>query len=96
MYKVALVAVKLSTMAHARLEDLTREDIIRVSKKIAPKRIQKWSVVIGNKEFPVKQILMEAANGVNSPAPRVTPADFITHYAVSRLRRLGFNVRYAE
>jgi hypothetical protein len=83
-------------MPHARLEALTREDVIRASKKIAPKPIQKWSVVIGNKEFPVKQLLMEAANGVNSSAPRVTPADFIAHYAVSRLRKLGFDVRYAE
>jgi hypothetical protein len=83
-------------MPHVRLEALTRDDVIRVSKRIAPKQIQKWSVVIGNKEFPVKQILMEAANSINSAAPRVTPADFIAHYAVSRLRKLGFDVRYAE
>jgi len=63
---------------------------------VSPKRIQKWSVIVGDKEFPVKQILMEAANGVSSGAPRVTPADFTAHFAVSRLRRLGLAVRYAE
>lgn len=83
-------------MPNSRLKAVTREDVIRVSKRLEPKTIQKWSVVIGSKEFPVKQILMEAANSISSPAPRVTPADFIAHYAVSRLRKLGLEVRYAE
>jgi len=83
-------------MPHARLDALTRDDIIRVSKRITPKRIQKWSVIVGGKEFPVKQILMEAANSLSSSESRVTPADFIAHFAVSRLKKLGFTVRYAE
>jgi hypothetical protein len=83
-------------MPHPRLEAVTREDVISASKRITPKRIQKWSVIVGKTEFPVKQLLMEAANGVSSRSPRVTPADFIAHSAVSRLRRLGFVVRYAE
>lgn len=83
-------------MPHPRLEVVTPEDVIRVSKRIAPKRIQKWSVLVGGKEFPVKQILMEAANSINSNEPRVTPADFIAHFAVSRLKKLGFTVHYAE
>jgi hypothetical protein len=83
-------------MAHARLEKVTREDVLRAGRYLTPKRIQKWSVIVGKKEFPVKQILMEAANNLPSPAPRVTPADFIAHYAVSRLRRLDFTVRYSE
>lgn len=83
-------------MLNARLKAVTREDVIRVSKRIEPKTIQKWSVVVGGKEFPIKQILMEAANSIASTAPRVTPADFITHSAVSRLKTLGFTVRYTE
>ncbi len=83
-------------MAHSRIEAVTREDVIRASKKTVPKRIQKWSVLVGDKEFPVKQILMAAANSIASTAPRVTPADFIAHFAVSRLKKLGFTVRYAE
>jgi len=83
-------------MPHARLDAVTRDDVIRASKRIAPKRIQKWSVVVGGKEFPVKQLLTEAANSLNSSESRVTPADFITHFAVSRLKKLGFTVRYAE
>ena len=83
-------------MRNTRLKAVTKEDIVRVSKRLEPKTIQKWSVVVGHKEFPIKQILMEAANSINSTAPRVTPADFITHSAVSQLKALGFSVRYAE
>lgn len=83
-------------MAHARLEAVTRNDVVRASKHTTPKRIQKWSVVVEGKEVPVKQILMAAANAIQSSAPRVTPADFTAHYAVSRLKRLGFTVRYSE
>jgi hypothetical protein len=83
-------------MPNPRLEAVTKEDVIRVAKHLNAKRIQKWSVVVGSKEFPVKQILMEAANSIRSSAPRVTPADFIAHYAVSKLRRLEFEVRYSE
>jgi hypothetical protein len=83
-------------MANQRLEAVTKEDVVRVAKSINPKRIQKWSVVVGGKEFPVKQLLMEAANGARSSAPRVTPADFTAHYAVNRLRKMAFDVRYSE
>ena len=83
-------------MPHPRLEAVTREDVIRAAKSIEPRAIQKWSVVVNGKEFPVTQALMEAANSMKSSAPRVTPADFITHDAVRRLKRLGFTVNYAE
>ena len=42
-------------------------------------------------EFPVKQIIREAANSLEMNAPEVTPADFIAHDAVRILRRLGFD-----
>lgn len=83
-------------MAHPRLEAVTKEHVVRVSKRVEPKGIQKWSVLVSSKEFPVKQILMEAANSIHSSDPRVTPADFIAHYAVRKLKKLGFTVRYAE
>jgi hypothetical protein len=37
-----------------------------------------------------------AANLIDSSAPRVTPADFIAHYAVRKLKKLGFTVKYYE
>lgn len=82
-------------MANPRLLAVTKQDVIRVARHVQPKTIQKWSVVVGGKEFPVKQLLMEAANTVKSDAPRVTPADFIAHYAVRRLKDLGFQVEYS-
>lgn len=83
-------------MTHVRLEATTKEDVVRAAQRIEPKTIQKWSVVVSGKEYPVKQVLMEAANLVNSPAPRVTPADFIAHFAVRKLKKLGFTVNYYE
>jgi hypothetical protein len=74
---------------------VTKKDVIRAAKRIQPKTIQKWSVAVAGKEFPVKQLLMEAANALKSDAPRVTPADFIAHYAVRRLKDLGFDVEYS-
>lgn len=83
-------------MANPRLEALTPDDVIRAARKIEPKEIQKWSVIVEKREYPVKQLLMEAANLVISRAPRVTPADFIAHYAVRKFRKPGFTVRYYE
>jgi hypothetical protein len=83
-------------MAHPRLETVTRDDVARTAKSINPKGIQKWSVLVEGREFPVKQLLMEAANSIKSSAPRVTPADFIAHYAVRKLKQLGFIVNYRE
>lgn len=83
-------------MPNPRFEALTKDDVIRAARKIQPKEIQKWSVVIGGAEYPVKQLLMEAANMIDSLAPRVTPADFIAHYAVRKLKKLGFPVNYYE
>ena len=82
-------------MAHPRIEAVTSQAIVRVSRKLTPKRIQKWRVVVSGREFPVKQLLMEAANSLDVSAPRVTPADFVAHDAVRRLRNLGFLVKYS-
>ena len=75
---------------------MTREHIIRASETLKPKNIHRWSVIVEGREFPVKQVMMAAANLVESNSPRVTPADLIPHTAVRKLRRLGFEVRYEE
>jgi hypothetical protein len=82
-------------MPHPRLEAVTKDNVLRVAKEIQPRSIQKWSVIVGDREFPVKQILMETANSLHSSEGRVTPADFIAHYAVRKLKMLGFAVRYS-
>jgi len=83
-------------MPNPRFEALTKQDVIRAARKINPKGIQKWSALVEGGEFPVKQLLMEAANLIESSGPRVTPADFIAHYAVRKLKKLGFTVKYYE
>lgn len=86
-------------MKNPRLNCLTPEAIKRAAKRLRPETIRKWSVVIGGVEFPIKQIVREAANLMEvANAPQVTPADFIAHDAVRILRRLGFEkeLRYQE
>ena len=85
-------------MPHPRFESMTRAHVIEAARTFTPKRIQRWSCVEPvdgtDREFPVKQLFMAAANQVSSQDPPVTPADFIPHFAVARLRKLGFVVRY--
>lgn len=84
-------------MKNPRLKALTETEVKKAAKVIKePGVIQRWSVVIGGVEYPVKEIVREAANLVATDAPRVTPADFIAHEGVRILRRLGFDVRYYE
>ena len=85
-------------MAHPRLEALTHDAIIRAAKNLAPGDIRKWSVVVGGREFPVKQLVREAANQLHGKDSPVTPADLTAHDAVRYLKRHGFAdaVRYQE
>ncbi len=83
-------------MPNPRFNALTPHHIKTTAHRIQPGPIQKWAVAIDGVEYPVKQLVMEAANAITLPAPPVTPADFISHSAVRKLRRLGFEVRYYE
>lgn len=85
-------------MAHPRLEALTHDAILRASRDLSPGDIRKWSVVVGGTEFPVKQLVRQAANQLTSEHPAVTPADLTAHDAVRFLKRHGFGdaVRYQE
>lgn len=83
-------------MRNPRLNSLAAKHIKEAAKKVAPGTIQKWSVIIDGVEFPIKQIVREAANIVPIKSAHVTPADFIAHDAVRILRRLGFEVKYYE
>jgi hypothetical protein len=101
--RIKIIIISTSTesrgaqrMANPRFEAVSREHIIRAARKIDPKGIQKWSVLVERTEYPVKQLLMEACNLIESSAPRVTPADFIAHSAVRKLKKLGFTVKYYE
>jgi hypothetical protein len=72
--------------------------VFAAAKSLKPKPIQKWACVVPvngePQEYPVKQLFLEAANRVVSASPKVTPADFISHSAVARLKRLRFEVNY--
>jgi hypothetical protein len=85
-------------LAHPRLEALTHDAIVRAATNLSPGEIRKWSVVVEGREFPVKQLIREAANRLQGSDPQVTPADLTAHDAVRYLKRHGFAdaVRYQE
>ena len=83
-------------MRNPRLDVLDEKAIKNAAKDLRPGTIQKWSVVVDGKEFPVKQLVRKAANLLPMKAATVTPADFIPHDAARILKRLGFEVRYTE
>ena len=83
-------------MRNPRLDALSEEAVRSTARRLSPGPIRKWSVGLNDREFPVKQIVREAANSLQMKSPRVTPVDFIPSDAVRILRRLGFEVRYSE
>jgi hypothetical protein len=62
---------------------VTREDILAVGEREAPRRLNAYFVEIGGRRFPPKQLLRSAI-GTSEP--------FVTAIAVRALRTLGFEV----
>lgn len=87
-------------MRNERLAKVTREHALEAARTMRAKEVHRWGVIVDidgvKTEVPAKQLLMAAANLVNSDDPRVTPADLIPHTAVRKLRKLGFEVVYHE
>jgi hypothetical protein len=87
-------------MRNERLAKITREHVLDAARILRPKEVHRWGVYVDidgvKTEVPAKQLLMAAANLVNSADPRITPADLIPHTAVRKLRKLGFEVIYHE
>jgi hypothetical protein len=71
---------------------------VHAAKDLKPGDIRKWSVVVDGREFPVKQLVREAANQLPTKDSPVTPADLTAHDAVRYLKRHGSAdaVRYQE
>ena len=87
-------------MRNERLAKVTREHVLEAARTMRAKEIQRWGVMVDvdgvETEVPAKQLLMAAANLVNSEEPRMTPADLIPHTAVRKLQKLRFEVVYHE
>ena len=71
-------------------KQLTREDVIRTARAFRRSRkLGKWTVVVGEQEYPARQLVLAAAN--------VPPNDSTnSHQAVAVLRALGFKIRYGN
>jgi hypothetical protein len=65
-----------------------KEDFVKAVKGLEPGRIQKYSVVVGNKRYPIRQVL---AAVTNMPAIAITSQD-----AYRVLEKFGFSVDTEE
>ena len=61
-----------------------KEDFVKAVKGIEPRRIQKYSVVVGSRRYPIRQVL---AAVTNMPAIAITSQD-----AYRVLEKFGFSV----
>jgi hypothetical protein len=66
----------------------SKEDFAKAMKGIAPGRIQKYSVVVGNKRYPIRQVLSAVTN---IPTIAITSQD-----AYRVLEKFGFSVDTEE
>jgi len=68
--------------------ELQRDDFLAAAKGMSPGRIQKYSVVVNGKSFPIRQ-LVAAATAV--PAIEITSQD-----AYRILQKFGFEIAIAK
>ncbi|MBZ5680238.1 MAG: hypothetical protein LAO24_09050 [Acidobacteriia bacterium] len=71
-----------------RTFDLRKEDIVSVARGMSPGRIQKYSVVLNGKSFPIRQIVAAATT---VPAIEITSQD-----AYRILQKFGFDISIAD
>jgi hypothetical protein len=71
-------------------KELTRAEIVRAADHFRwTRKGAKWTVIVGEREFPARPLVLEAAG-----VPPNDPTN--SHQAVEILRRLGFETRYAR
>ena len=75
-------------MASPKIAALVRQDILRAAASFKTTRKKpKWTVIVGDREFPARPLVLEAAG--------VPPNDTTnSHQAVAVLKALGFDTRF--
>jgi len=75
-------------MASEKVEKLTRDDIIKATKRFKSTRAQaKWTVIVDGQELPARPLVLFAAC--------VAPNDPTnSHMAIKKLKKEGFETRY--
>lgn len=64
---------------------IDREDVKKAVRGLDPEAIRKYSVEIGNVEYPIKQVVAKITG--------YPPAAFTTQDAYSILKKLGFKIK---
>jgi hypothetical protein len=75
-------------MASAKVDRLTKDDLLRTAKGFQwARQMPKWTVIVDGRELPVRPLVLTAAG--------VAPNDPTnSHQAVAKLKSLGFDTRY--
>ncbi|HSC45639.1 MAG TPA: hypothetical protein VLC94_07395 [Candidatus Acidoferrum sp.] len=69
---------------------LTRADILAAATRFKwTRRGLKWTVMVGNREFPARTLVLEAASAPPNDSTN-------SHQAIEILKRLGFETRYSR
>jgi hypothetical protein len=79
---------KITFTLRGKTFDKCKDDFVRAVKAIEPGRVQKYSVLIGNKRYPIRQVL---AATTKLPAIAITSQD-----AYRVLEKFGFSVDTEE
>jgi hypothetical protein len=75
---------EMSFKLNGRAYRLTRDRVATSLEGCEPGAIDKYSIRIGRRNFPIKQVLSESL--------RIPPAGFTSQQAYGILRRLGFEI----
>ena len=75
-------------MPSPQVDALKKEDILRTANQFRwTRQMPKWTVIVENREFPARPLVLQAAN--------VAPNDPTnSHQAIAKLKQLGFDTRY--
>jgi len=68
--------------------ELQRDDFLIAAKATSPGRIQKYSVIVNGKRFPIRQLV--------AAATAVPPIEITSQDAYRILQKFGFEIAIAE
>jgi hypothetical protein len=80
--------VTITFMLRGKTFEKHKEDFTKAVKGLEPGRIQKYSVLIGNKRYPIRQVL--------AAATKLPPIAITSQDAYRVLEKFGFSVDTEE
>lgn len=82
------VTIKIKFTHRGQQFELSKDDFVKAMKQAKPGNIQKYSVVVGGVEYPIRQVI---AAGTGRPA-----IEFTSAAAYRILQKFGFDIKTGE